>query len=59
MSQLEILKEALEGYMGMWGCSLQKSGCDDCIECSCNGYIVGREEAEAVATAKKCGGFWE
>lgn len=53
MNEIEILKEALRWYMGMYGCTPQRNNYDDYIEYSCNGYVTDKEEAEAITKSKK------
>lgn len=59
MNELETLKKALEWYMGMYGCSPEKSVYGKKVEYSCNGYVVDKEEAEAIAEAKDLVGWWD
>lgn len=59
MNDIEILKQALNWYMSMYGCTPRKNKYDDYVEYSCNGYITNKEDAETIAKARKMIDFWE
>lgn len=59
MTNEEILKEALEYFVGMHGFRLDKEDLDDGIEYSCNGYVVDENTMRVLVQAKKLIGWWE
>ena len=59
MTNEEILKEALEYFVGMHGFRLERHDYDGEIEYSCNGYVIDEDTAIILAQAKKLVGWWE
>lgn len=49
----ETLKTALQWYMNMYGCKVEKITDDDYEEYSCNGYVTDKETAVALYKAKE------
>lgn len=47
------LKTALNWYINMYGCRIERGVYDDNVEYSCNGYIANEEEAVALLEAKR------
>lgn len=59
MTNEEILKEALEYFVGMYGFKLERNNYDGEIEYSCNRYVVDEDTAKVLAQAKRLVGWWE
>ena len=59
MTNEEILKEALEYFVGMYGFKLERNNYDGEIEYSCNGYVIDEDTAKVLAQAKRPIGWWE
>jgi hypothetical protein len=59
MTNEEILKEALEYFVGMYGFKLERNNYDGEIEYSCNGYVIDEDTAKVLAQAKRLVGWWE
>jgi hypothetical protein len=59
MEEKEILKEALEYFVGMYGFTLERNNYDDEIEYSCNGYVVDEDTFKVLYQAKKLIDWWE
>lgn len=59
MDEKEILKEALEYFVGMYGFTLERNDYDDGSEYSCNGYIIDKDTMKVLVQAKKLIGWWE
>lgn len=59
MTNEEILKEALEYFIGMHGFRLERNNYDGEVEYSCNGYVIDEDTARILAQAKKLVGWWE
>lgn len=60
-AEVEILREALEYFVGMHGFTLEryKDEDDGTVEYSCNGYVVNEETMKVLVKAKKLIGWWE
>ncbi len=59
MTNEEILKEALEYFVGMYGFKLERNDYDGEIEYSCNGYVVDEDIFKVLYQAKKLTDWWE
>lgn len=59
MNEKEILKEALEYFVGLYGFTLERNDYDGNIECSCNGYVVDEDTFKVLYQAKKLIDWWE
>lgn len=55
----QILKEALEYFVGMYGFTLERNNYDGNIEYSCNGYVVDEDTMKVLVQAKKLIDWWE
>lgn len=59
MTNEEILKEALEYFVGMYGFRLEREDLDDGTEYFCNGYVVDEDTMRVLVQAKRLIGWWE
>ena len=59
MEEKELLKEALEYFIRMYGFTLERNDYDGEIEYSCNGYVVDENTAKVLVQAKRLVGWGE